>query len=496
MACLLSDGGLGICSTARCLSPNDPSNCGFPGLVCPAGYLCAQGNCDYPLGGGGNFRVQCNPGPPASDCDASLACLLEIGCARSTCAPDDDDLACDADGGVGFCCQGACHATASDPNNCGGCGIICGEGTACSDSSCRIAEPCNGVAGTIYPPICRLADGSAGSCCAGGCVESSNDPNNCGGCGATCPTGASCNGGACSFSCESGCPQGYSCGAGSCWRTDCTGAADGVRCQIEPTSPYGGTCCGQICVNPVSDPNNCAACGFSCGENELCVNFSCVSYLDCAAGALSGAPCLLDDGDAGACCMGRCGRVGECGFESCVTSLDPQNCGSCGNVCASGICAQETSPFNFSPTCLPTGPGNDCAQTCAAGELCLDGQCLSGVCGQFPVDSFCAAENGTIGVCCPVSGACAHPLDDPENCGTCGNACGGGACVDGSCTNMPGCGNGRLHTACNLDAGAGYSGYSCCPSVGCIDTSSDPQNCGQDCAQCSRVQNCVDGQCK
>jgi hypothetical protein len=105
---------------------------------------------------------------------------------------------------------------------------------------------------------------------------------------------------------------------------------------------------------------------------------------------------------------------------------------------------------------------------------------------------FCLAEDGTIGIYCG-SGICAHPRDDPQNCGECGNACDPGqTCIAGSCTGRPGCGLGRDGFFCNLDAGPSFA---CCPSIGCTDTATDPNNCGYCGNPCPTGSSCVAGNC-
>jgi hypothetical protein len=99
-------------------------------------------------------------------------------------------------------------------------------------------------------------------------------------------------------------------------------------------------------------------------------------------------------------------------------------------------------------------------------------------------------------MCCG-DGSCAHPLDDPQNCGACGNACGpGGSCVKGSCTNFPGCGLGHANSYvdayCDVDAGPGFI---CCPSNGCTNIATDAQNCGTCGTQCPGGFICLGGNC-
>lgn len=103
-------------------------------------------------------------------------------------------------------CGDQCVNIRVDSNNCGECGNACAAGEVCRGGSC-VDSPCQRdcndnnpctndfcVRGQCVnePKVC--ADGT---CCPGsGCVDLSNDPNNCGECGKICTTG-SCIGGKC-----------------------------------------------------------------------------------------------------------------------------------------------------------------------------------------------------------------------------------------------------------------------------------------------------------
>jgi hypothetical protein len=100
------------------------------------------------------------------------------------------------DGSVGVCCQqGACAALASDPLNCGSCGIVCPPGATCQNGMCNgLAECAAGRAGSF----CNLDAGPFYLCCAGlGCIDTSRDNQNCGACGLGCSSGQSCSAGIC-----------------------------------------------------------------------------------------------------------------------------------------------------------------------------------------------------------------------------------------------------------------------------------------------------------
>jgi hypothetical protein len=132
------------------------------------------------------------------------------------------------------------------------------------------------------------------------------------------------------------------------------------------------------------------------------------------------------------------------------TSMDSNNCGTCGNVCTSGT------------TCI----GSVCALQCDVGA------------------TVCVPDGD--------SGApyCSDLSSDPRNCGGCGAACavnnnspscGGGACGIGTCqTGYANCG----------DAGAGDAGLGCF-----THTDQDPLNCGTCGNVCPEGQYCSSGTC-
>ncbi|MGH7285239.1 MAG: fibrinogen-like YCDxxxxGGGW domain-containing protein, partial [Polyangiaceae bacterium] len=79
-------------------------------------------------------------------------------------------------------CSGTCTDTQVDPNNCGGCGTTCPSGELCSSGAC--GATCGGAT----PNLC-------GTGTAARCTSFATDSNNCGACDVKCATGATCTAG-------------------------------------------------------------------------------------------------------------------------------------------------------------------------------------------------------------------------------------------------------------------------------------------------------------
>jgi hypothetical protein len=123
-----------------------------------------------------------------------------------------------------------------------------------------------GFMNTLPPERCpdgqdSLESGTCTPCptgdavCNGICVNEQADPNNCGECGALCPTGGSCQSGACVCPVgETGaCPAGQTCG--------------GLAPSAKQMCCANGDVCFGYCVNKETDPNNCGACNNGCPDS-------------------------------------------------------------------------------------------------------------------------------------------------------------------------------------------------------------------------------------
>ncbi len=345
-------------------------------------------------------------------------------------------------------CGGICTDVAYDPNNCGGCGMVCSVGELCSAGACGTA--CLG--GSVQ--------------CNGRCADPENDPANCGTCGHACDAGSICSRGACTLGCSGGTTE---C-EGHCANlqndtTDC--GACGAACnvgeycsagQCTPLCPSPLQVCEGVCTDTANNSSDCGSCGVVCDAGLVCSNGTC--SLECGGGTT------------------------KCGDACVVTDSDPANCGSCGNACAS---TQHCS--------------NGACVDCAEGQTSCNGVCVNlesdtancGSCGKacpYAYYGTAACKNGTCGgncygsysTCPSATYACSTNLmTDTSNCGSCGNVCPSGEiCSSGTCT------------AC-------AAGKTVC-STACVDLTSDANNCGACAAPCpyrsGATPSCVSSTCK
>jgi len=237
--------------------------------------------------------------------------------------------------------------------------------------------------------------GAIGACCGSSssslcqsprCEDVSSDPDNCGSCGIKCPPPQTCVSGVCSGAaapCLAGKVDGY-CGLG-----------DGGQ----------GLCCpGEGCIDLASSNDNCGGCGIVCSGpvtmvsgrwvGGICVDRACGGVTSCT-GQPDGPGCLLAGGAPGECCGGGC--LGVFGSDS-------NNCGACG-------------------------------EKCATGQTCLNGVCGVSSCAGQGDQTPCHTDvggNAVYGGCC--SGVCEDIVGDPNNCGRCGVVCPAGtSCTSAEC---------------------------------------------------------------
>jgi hypothetical protein len=339
-------------------------------------------------------------------------------------------------------CGGGCVDTSNDPNNCGSCGNACGTNQFCHNGTC--------VSG-----ICPEGQ----TTCSGTCVNLQSDVNNCGRCGNACGANSACTNGAC------GCASGYTLCSGSCVNLQSDSSHCGScgtvcpsgqktcvngTCQnvCSPACGAGQSCCSGTCVNTQTDPNNCGACGAACGGTYPCVNGACVcqNFIAPCGCCPVGASCFTST-QFGTLCVCPGILPGVCtvnGVQTCVDlESDTNNCGQCGNVCQSN------------QRCFGT------CQTCPSGQIGCGGSCLDGqndpnncgACGNVCTTGPCQSGRCTTcasGTFCPGTNTCSNLQSDHDNCGTCGHACAQWeVCQSGTCA----CGNTLTCDSCSTFVG-------------------------------------------
>ena len=349
-----------------------------------------------------------------------------------------------------------CVDLQSDPNHCGMANHVCPEYNECINGAC-VQTSCPGD-----EVFCKQDNENV-------CTDvNGDDVDNCGTCDYRCPEYlpdlhalvTSCNEGRCMYYCEDGydncgesgykediacydlqndsnhcgncfnaCAEGYTCQEGDCILTYCPNTGEEV-CTVSSN---------RVCVQTHgTDSSNCGGCFKQCDATAG------------KGGVLTG--CL-----GGVCQYGCSPGLSQCGKPEapiCLdTSNDKNNCGSC---------------------------GNSCATTVSGGTLtgCVSGQCNYSCNSGF---SQCGTEDKP---------ACYNLTNDKKNCGKCGKACPTTAGTNGT---LSSCTSGACKYACK-------SGYSKCGGTDsapvCYNLSTDKNHCGSCKYACPAKANAVLSGCK
>jgi hypothetical protein len=196
-------------------------------------------------------------------------------------------------------CNGFCVDLLSDVVNCGSCEVVCGVGLTCQGGGC---------AEVIQPCAAWQTD------CGGVCVDLVTDALNCGVCGLECAYGESCAGGACQSACATGLSM-----------------------------------CNGVCVDTATDPANCGGCGslWACGTLQSCQGGACVGIeLDAEAGEITLSCEQMGLTDCGGVCVDlltdhdNCGACGNSCYPGLCSKAYPGTCTVCTeDIVAPGFCA-------------------------------------------------------------------------------------------------------------------------------------------------------------
>lgn len=277
------------------------------------------------------------------------------------------------------------------------------------------------------------------------------------------------------------CPTGFA---------DCNGKAnDGCETPLDTSSNC--TACGLACTNAHGTTQCVGSAGSS--ENDACLPKCIAGYADCDLNPNNGCETDIntDSVNCGACgkacsaqggtprCAGGLCGVSSCnpGFGDCTNSgscnqnlnSDPLNCGHCGHICSSahgtpscnaGLCeitcqagygdcnanasANAAAPDDGCETTLNVPDGNGSVPNCGAcGAACtrrayttIDlASCAKGTCARDCLNGTGDCDNNRNNPACTGSdcGCEVSLASNASNCGACGHACLGGACVNDAC---------------------------------------------------------------
>jgi hypothetical protein len=263
--------------------PSGVHDCGSCGHDCTnlvhvsGATSCASGGaCSFPASACAAGWADCNANPD-DGCETDVTTPAHCGSCTNECSSTDPVCAGSVCGtgcpsATATLCSGTCVDTSSNASDCGGCGHACADTVpnsqpTCTSSAC--AFTCNsGFSG------CPAADPTS-------CVDEQDDAMNCGACGKTCPAPASgagqaaCAGAVCTLNCSAGLTA---CPAVS--PTECANTTDDLN-------NCGG--CGDACTTTVANAHaTCGAsrCGFACDTGYLaCGSNACIPAADTVDGA-------------------------------------------------------------------------------------------------------------------------------------------------------------------------------------------------------------------
>ncbi|HEX7604951.1 MAG TPA: hypothetical protein VF316_25200, partial [Polyangiaceae bacterium] len=177
----------GVCTVVA----RDPENCGTCGTKCAAGQVCSQGACALSCGGG---TIKCgdlciDTKADSANCGAcGTTCTGGQVCSKGACAGT-------CGSGLAQCGQ-ACVNEQNDRTNCGACGTVCGSGEICNAGKCELSCQVGLIKCSTPVVDGGVSDGgSDGGLGTTFCANPKSDPQNCGGCGTVCGAGKVCSNG-------------------------------------------------------------------------------------------------------------------------------------------------------------------------------------------------------------------------------------------------------------------------------------------------------------
>lgn len=472
--CVLAPCQEGLVSCGgKCIDPKtDAVYCGIDDscqkyTTCTDEQICQNGDCITPEKSCPN-EGEINCGGLCIDPKTNPTfCGLDASCQKYT--------PCNANQ---ICQNGQCVSTVAPCPNEGEirCGGVCidpkSNNAFCGMSSdCQSYEMCTGTTQCIDGACVETATCNDGELfCGGVCIDPKKNNTFCG-MQADCKTYTTCNN-------EQYCNN-------------------GVCDTFTPTTkecPSGEIACGDLCIDPKSNP-------LFCGIKDDCTGYNvCAGGTECVDGTCKG---TCDTGKVlcGGLCIDPltnntfCGIKDDCsGYKTCGQG-ETCDAGECKSPCTGVLCGGLCIDPKTNPTFC--GIKDDCSgfTACKAGESCVDGTCQPEKTCENPDEILCG-------------GICINPKTNSAFCGikddctgyrTCASAM--QTCQDGLCVNKPlyylpsemGC--------AQTDIVCGGSPFSSTGTPFCVDPYFNDEYCGAD-YSCSNYVNCtekglscIDGAC-
>ena len=410
----------------------------FVGCSAPPGFVTAGGDCN-------------DNDPNVAPMGTEVCNARDDDCDGSTDESSDPGGVCGCPSGLADCnSDGFCETnTATDPDNCGGCGTTCGgvnvEFAVCVGGQCLETDCADGY---------QDCDSGVAGCE----TQTINDINNCGGCGRQCSmngaSSTSCNDYRCEPVCEAN-------------SDDCDG--DGSNGCEAPTD---------------SDPFNCGGCGRGCSavnaSSAICEGGNCSltclgGYGDCNTDGIDGCETPINTPDRCGSCSLRCGRANT--FDVRCEQVVPDTY-ACQLDCQPGYADCDGDGSNGCETLLdpmacgcPPGPTQNCLSLFPGHNVQCEFDSFMG--GAFCRDLGCGNPSDF-----DCGGTCTDITSDPNNCGGCGFVC------DGRGTTATAC----VGSTCQPTCMAGYDDCDFDGRNGCeADINADPRHCGSCTTDCEAM---------